>query len=686
MIKGRIGMAHVRGFFVWMLTGLILLAAALTLFLVLFDWNLLKPTINDRVSEALDRPFAIEGDLAVAWRREPETNGWRAWVPWPHIAAEHMVLGNPEWAEGDTFVSLERVELRLAPLPLLRKIVSIPRIDVQAPNADLQRLADGRNNWTFDLGNDESDPSEPASLVLDIGTIGFDQGQIRIDDAISRLQLDLQVDPLGEPIAFSEIIGEQEQSDAAAPQDYVFAWRAEGRYQGQAVQGEGKIGGLLALQDATLPFPLQADVRAGSTRIRLAGTLTDPLNFGALDLNLQLSGTSLGNLYPLTGVTLPDSPPYSTDGRLRAELQAPEGATYRYQDFNGRIGDSDIHGDLTYLAGTPRPKLSGEVVSRQLLFTDLAPLIGADSNAEKEARGSDARQPADKVLPVEEFRTERWRAMDADVRVRGQRIVHSEKLPITDLDAHIVLDDGRLRLSPLKFGVAGGALNADIELNGTSTPLQGRANLKARGFKLKQLAPSFAPMQTSLGELNGDAELRGSGNSVAALLGSADGTVRMVINDGTVSRGLMEIAGLNVGNYVMGRLFGDEDVQINCAVADLALDNGLMSTPLFVLDTENALIEIDGTVNFASEELDLDIAPSSKGMRIISLRSPLYVQGTFSEPRPGVHAGPLALRGVGALALGALAPPAALLALIAPSGEQASQCGELLQQMRAGGD
>lgn len=680
-------MARVRRFFLWVVGAMVLLLAALVLFLWLFNWNLLKPTINEQVSAALDRPFAIEGDLSVNWRREPETNGWQTWVPWPHIAAEQMLLGNPDWAEGDTFVSLQRAELRLGLLPLLAKTVRIPRIDVQGPVVKVQRLADGRNNWTFDLGNEDEDPGQQSEpWVLDIGTIGFDQGQISIDDAVSKLQLELQVEPLGEPIAFSDIVGAKEQTASAAPQDYAFAWNAKGRYQQQAVEGQGKIGGLLALQDAALPFPLEADVRAGSTRIRLAGTLTDPLNFGALDLNLQLSGTSLGNLYPLTGVTLPDSPPYSTDGRLRAELQAPEGATYRYQDFNGRIGDSDIHGNLTYLAGTPRPKLSGEVVSQQLLFTDLAPLIGADSNAEKEARGSDARQPADKVLPVEEFRTERWRAMDADVRVRGQRIVHSEKLPITDLDAHVVLDDGRLHLSPLKFGIAGGVLNADIELNGTNTPLQGRADLKARGFKLKELAPSFAPMQTSLGELNGNAELRGSGNSVAALLGSADGTVRMVINDGTVSRGLMEIAGLNVGNYVMGKLFGDEDVQINCAVADLALDNGLMSTPLFVLDTENALIEIDGTVNFASEELDLDIAPSSKGMRIISLRSPLYVQGTFSEPRPGVHAGPLALRGVGALALGALAPPAALLALIAPSGEQASQCGEFLQQMRAGAD
>src|SRR5690554_5648907 len=144
----------VRGFLIWVPAALALLVAALLLFLLLFDWNLLRPTINERVSTALDRPFAIEGDLSVKWRREPDSGGWRAWIPWPHIAAEQMVLGNPEWAEGDTFVSLAQAELRLALLPLLGKVVRIPRIDVQQPVADLQRQADGRNNWTFDLGDE----------------------------------------------------------------------------------------------------------------------------------------------------------------------------------------------------------------------------------------------------------------------------------------------------------------------------------------------------------------------------------------------------------------------------------------------------------------------------------------------------------------------------------------------------
>ncbi|MBU1330614.1 MAG: AsmA family protein [Gammaproteobacteria bacterium] len=662
--------------------------AALSLFLVLFDWNLIKPTLNARVSEALARPFAIEGDLDVRWHRDPDEPGWQRWLPGPHLRAEKLLLGNPEWTEGDTFVALERVEVRLALLPLLWKTVQIPRIDLTAPRADLQRLADGRNNWTFDLGPAEDEEAPSSPWTLDIGTIGFDAGQVRYDDQQLKTQVQVEVTPLGAPIAFSELMGTADakavaETASVKPQDYAFAWQAKGRYQGQALSGSGKVGGLLALQDAQQPFPLQADLRAGATRVQVVGTLTDPKNLGALDLQLRLSGDSLGNLYPLTGVALPDSPAYATTGRLQADLREPGGARFRYEDFRGRIGESDIQGDLEYLASTPRPKLSGTLVSQQLRMADLGPLIGADSNADKQARGETSRQPAGKVLPVEAFATERWRSMDADVSFTGTRIVHSEKLPFTDLFTRVLLDDGQLSLEPLRFGMAGGQLRSRIRLDGRQAPLVGEARMSARGFKLKQLFPSVEVMQSTLGELNGDAHLNGRGNSVAALLGSADGEVKVLINDGRVSRNLMEIAGLNVGNYLVGRLFGDEEVAINCAAADLVLREGVMTPRVLAIDTENALIGVDGQVDFAREQLDLSVTPDAKGMRIFSLRSPLYVRGTFAEPRAGVQAVPLALRGAGMLALGALVAPAVgLLALVAPSDNQPSQCEPLLKQMR----
>ena len=681
-------MARPRKIIAWTLASLLILVAILVVVIATFDWNRVKPTLNAKVSEALHRPFAINGNLAVQWQREPEEGGWRAWVPWPRFVAEDITLGNPDWSKTPQMAGLKRVEFRLSPLPLLAQRISIPRIDLTEPDAALQRLSDGRANWTFQF--DEKDPNaEPSPWVVDIGAIGFDKGHVSFDDQTLKTQVDVLIDPLGKPIPFSDIVGngaaKKVSDQGGTAQDYAFAFKVKGRYKGQALAGDGKIGGLLALQDAAQPFPVQADVRIGDTRAAAAGTLTDPRNLGALDLRLRLSGSSLGNLYPLTGVTLPDSPAYETDGHLIAKLHDPAGANFRYESFNGKIGDSDIHGNLGFVASQPRPKLTGALVSNQLLFSDLAPLIGADSNAEQKARGGASKQPTGKVLPVEEFKTDRWRAMDADVEFTGKRIVHSEKLPFTDLYTHVVLDDGNLRLEPLRFGVAGGKLDAQIALNGRTTPLQGKARLTARGFQLKQLFPGFEPMRTSFGQLNGDADITGTGNSVAALLGTSNGNLKMLINDGAISRDLMEIAGLNVGNYVVGKIFGDKEVKINCAAADMGIKDGLASTRLFVFDTENAIIYIDGTANFKQEQLDLKITPESKGFRLLSLRSPLYVRGPFAKPSAGVQAVPLLLRGAGMVALGAVVGPAAgLLALVAPSGGEPNQCTPLLEQMKAG--
>lgn len=681
-------MTRTRKILAWTGASLVLLLAVLVAVIALFDWNRVKPPINAKVSAILHRPFAINGDLSVRWQREADEGGWRAWVPWPHLIAEDLTLGNPDWSKNPQMVTLKRVELRLSPLPLLAQQVVIPRIDLTEPNANIERLADGRASWSFQF--DPKDPNaEPSNWVVDIGAIGFDKGHVTFDDQSLKAHLDLVIDPLGKSIPFGDIVGDKAAKKAlekgVAPQDYAFALKVKGQYHGQNLAGSGKIGGLLALQDAAKPFPVQADVKIADTRIAVAGTLTDPRNLGALDLRLTLSGTSLGNLYPLTGVTLPDSPAYETDGHLIAKLRDPAGAAFTYEKFNGKIGTSDIHGDLTYLASQPRPKLSGTLVSNQLLMTDLAPLIGADSNAKQKARGGESKQPADRVLPVEEFRTERWRDMDADVEFTGKRIVHSSELPFTDLYTHLVLTDGELSLEPLRFGVAGGKLDAQIRLNGRTTPMQGRAKLTARNFKLKQLFPTFEPMKTSFGELNGDADIAGTGNSVAKLLGTSNGDLKMLVNDGAISRGLMEIAGLNVGNYVVGKIFGDKEVKINCAAADLGIKSGLATTRLFVFDTENAIIYIDGTANFANEQLDLKVTPESKGFRLLSLRSPLYVRGKFIKPDAGVQAVPLMLRGAGMVALGLIAGPAAgLLALVAPSGDVPNQCAPLLEQMRAG--
>src|SRR4051812_45780926 len=70
--------------------------------LLTFDWNRAKPWLNDKVSDAIDRPFAIRGNLAVHWEQParamaPGNRTWRDWIPWPHLYADDVHMGNPSY-------------------------------------------------------------------------------------------------------------------------------------------------------------------------------------------------------------------------------------------------------------------------------------------------------------------------------------------------------------------------------------------------------------------------------------------------------------------------------------------------------------------------------------------------------------------------------------------------------------
>jgi hypothetical protein len=694
----------------WIAGTLLVLLAVLLVAVATFDWNRMKPFIGDKVSQAIGRPFAINGELTVDWRRDRNGSWPGSWLPWPEFTARDISIANPEWTAQPQFAHLDALHFRLSLLPLLAHRIDVPTLQLVRPTADLERDKSGRASWDFVLPENTA----PSAWKLQLGTIGFDQGLLTLDDAASRVKLKLVVEPLQAAIPYDQIVAQQssaareeagktlgaaakktlESGDAGPGPDkakssitYQFGWTAEGSYQGSPLEGKGRTGAVLALQDTTMPFPLQADVRIGDSHIVLVGTLTDPLHLGALDVRLWLSGSSMAKLYPITGITLPDTPPYATEGHLKAELHR-SGSRYTYQGFRGRVGGSDLAGNLVFVTGGKRPRLSGDLHSKLLQFADLAPLIGADSNAEKKQRGDGTPQPADKLLPVEPFRTDRWQAMDADVTFTGARIVRGEALPIDSLGTHLVMTNGALYLDPLSFGLAGGSVRSNLTLDGSRTPMRGVLKLDARHLKLKQLFPTFEPMSTSFGEINGDAALDAQGNSIAALLGSANGELKLLMNDGAISKTLLETAGLNVGNIIIGKLFGDKTVQINCAATDMAASNGLFGTRLFVFDTDDAVIDVTGTVNFADEKLDLDVKPHTKGFRVFSLRSPLYVRGTLKNPDVGVQAGPLLARGAGAVALGAVAAPAAaLLALVAPShGDDGNNtCRAVLQQLRSSG-
>jgi hypothetical protein len=128
--------------FAWLVLVVVVLVIGVVVFVLTFDWNRMKPTVNEKVSEAIGRPFAIEGDLKVGWRHPVGETGWRGWVPWPRFSATRITIANPDWTKQPHFATLDEIDFEVEVLPLIAHDIVIPAINLVNPSIDADRAVD----------------------------------------------------------------------------------------------------------------------------------------------------------------------------------------------------------------------------------------------------------------------------------------------------------------------------------------------------------------------------------------------------------------------------------------------------------------------------------------------------------------------------------------------------------------
>jgi len=142
----------------------------------------------------------------------------------------------------------------------------------------------------------------------------------------------------------------------------------------------------------------------------------------------------------------------------------------------------------------------------------------------------------------------------------------------------------------------------------------------------------------------------------------------------------MEMAGLHVLEIVALKIAGDKPIAIRCGMAGFAVKNGVMQAERLIFDTAISNVSGSGSIDFAQEKLDLTLTPKSKEPSLIALRSPIYLRGTFAKPDVAVNTGRIAVRGLGALALGLANPLLALAPLVEAGPGMDSDCGRLIAE------
>ncbi|MES2529921.1 MAG: AsmA family protein [Pseudomonadota bacterium] len=642
------------------------LLIAIILLVALFDWNWFRPPLERYISQKTQRTFRIS-DLHVKLGLTPT------------IRMRDVYFGNADWAHDQAMAKIPNLEFSISLRDLPEKIL-VPRVALTQPELNFERLADDRKNWIL------SEPTDTSPSKLRISTLSVDRGQLRYVDHGMPFEIDVNAS------TFDATRQEAAKDADAKPRNdrYSAQYEFKGKYHDASFSGNALTGEVLSFQESGVPFPIKGKLVAGTTRLEVEGTIADAANISAIDTRLRIEGQTLANLYPFLLLPLPASPPYQLQGHLILK-----GNRYTMDDLVGRIGSTDVSGSGAYIDREPRPLLTADLHSKRLDIADLGPLVGvqtqqtggkpAASQAQTSSRpAASAQQHAadpNHILPSGSFDGSRLQKIDADVDLEAKQLRVPNSLPLESLRASLRLHDAVLKLQPLEFGFAGGAIVSQILLDAREPTIKSELNADFRQIRLDRLLPKVEKVAKSAGVVGATVRIAGTGNSIADAAAASNGRITATIAGGQISNLLDAASGLNGGKVLRLLAGGDRTIDVNCGGAAFDIRKGIGTASLFVIDTEQTQILGSGGFDLRNERFDLTVAPKPKQMGILSLRTPVRLYGTFKNPDFQIDKGPLLARAGGALALAVAAPVAALIPLIETGPGEATNCPALQRQV-----
>jgi uncharacterized protein involved in outer membrane biogenesis len=656
------------------LLAIIALLVILVVVAALLPSSVWKRVITHVASADLGREVSIDGNL------ELHVFSWN-----PRLVVEGLRVANADWAPQRPMLTIRRLDVTLSLPSVLKSQLVFPRIEIDAPDIDLERDSASRANWDFSTPGarkPQKPGASPPARIPVIQQLILAEGTLAAHDSIRKLKFDGQIN-----------IDEKQRS---ADQN-ALRIRGNGMLNGKPFDLR-LDGGPLINTDHSKPYGFDTAVTAADIKLKAHTDIQHPFDLGAVTSTFHLTGKDLADAYYLTGLALPNTPPYDVAGTV-----VRDGMKFRVDDFHGRLGGSDINGKLAIDTGRDRPKLAATLTSRVLNLADLAAPLGTQAKPEQKSdtlaantaspgssasagnsasapqRGTEAKNTL--LLPDADLQVARVRAMDADLLFDADSI-STPKLPMKKVHFHLTLDDGKLKLDPLEFTLPEGQFSGSVSLNAQPAVPETDIDMKLENLDLAQFKPDASNTAPLAGDLVGRIKLHGAGTSVHKAAADAAGDITFVVPQGEMRAAFAELTGINVASG-LGLLLTkkEENTAIRCGVMNFHADHGDLKATTLLVDTNRVLITGSGDLNLDTEGLDMSLRGQPKGFRLVRLRSPIKIHGSLSHPQIGLQTANVVSQAGGAIALGTLLTPvAALLAFVDAGLAKNANCADLVAQ------
>jgi len=606
--------------------GLIVLIIVALLVAPLFvDVEDYKPTIEKRVSEAIGRPFAINGELRLSL------------FPWAGLALSDLHVGNPPGFKEKDFVFIKAFDVQVKLIPLLSKDIQVQRFVMEEPRIVLERDKAGRASWeglgkpsdksASGISQPKSPPpeAEPQKTLplegLAVGEFTIKKGSLLWIDGVTGQRKELTHVNL-------------RLDDVSLDRPIRFALSA--KLEGEPLSLKGTVGPVGKKPgQGTLPVDLELKAMK-EFDMGLKGQVVDPATRARYNLTVRVPPFSPRKLLKALGQPLP--------------VATADPAVLTQMSFDAQVkGDRSSASISEGLLKLDQSKITFSGSAKDFERPDVSFKLHLDRldldrylppQAEKKAGGKEPEKKKSAPTKGTDYSALRRLVLDGTVKMDELK-VHGAK--IQDIHLKFQGRGGRFHLDPLSLRLYQGKLGAKGVFDLKQDTPKSHVQLLAHGIQAGPLLKDMLDKDFLEGTVNVQASIKMAGDDPDKIKRTLNGKGALRFTDGA-------FVGFDLGGMVRNikakfRLAKEAQERPRTSFSEFhapfTIMNGVVTTPQASLKSPLIRVTASGQANLVDETLQFRVEPkfvaTLKGQGDTTERTgimvPVLVSGPFSSPK-----------------------------------------------------
>jgi len=628
---------------------LALLVAAVLLLPKFINVESYLPEIEKKVTEATGRSFSLGKDADVSV------------FPWAGVSFNNLQLGNPEEFAGGDFIKVKSFEVRVKIMPLLFKQIEITKFVLDGPEILLVKSADGSGNWSMGGGSQTPpDIAEKAAQPVGEKTAGEKTAEKGGGLSLSSLEIGEFSITNGIVTYIDKALNQTQKIDGITfrlldvslerPVELLF----QANIDGQPISLEGAVGPIGKIPgEGTVSIDL-AIKAFNELSINLKGDVTEPKTQQKFNLNIEVDSFSPKKLLQAMKMPFPleTRDPHVLNKVGLVLKVSGDPANISITDSSLTLDDSTLKLAAT-LKEMEKPNVAFKLDLDKINLDRYLPLPQKKEENKEAQSAPPASKQDGKITKTPEkqpidYEPLRRLVLDGEVTV-GEMIASGAKMENTVVK--ISGKDGIFDLDPFKLDLYQGGLNVVGNFNFQQNRPVVKVGLKSENVQVGPLLQDSIKKDVLEGSMNAVADISFTGDNAPDIKKSLNGNGSLKFLDGA----LVGVDIAEIGRDLKaGFGYQKPKQKPRTDFAELGipftLTNGLFQTDDTFLQSPLLRLNVKGTADLVSENLNMKVKPKVVGTlkgqgdegKRSGLAIPLLVTGTFAKPEFSVDLAGLA--------------------------------------------